>query len=141
RRHPNLVTRAIVSNHCACRVAAVTKVIAWKWRIITARVTDAIMNGIMPVVIVIGILAVPTAVMRLERVMRPANAGVCAGYNNVLSGKTQRPYLGGMRVIDARFDCRGPLEVRRRLIDSFRLRKMILDVWIAFYPRHVRPRR
>ena len=99
------------------------------------------MDGVVPVVIVIGILAVPTAVMWLERVMRPANASVCAGYNNVLSGKTQCPYLWGMRVIDARFDCRGPLEVRRRLVDSFRLRKMILDVWIAFYPRHVRPRR
>jgi hypothetical protein len=122
-------------------VAAVTEVIAWKWRIIPARVSDAIMNGIMPVVIVIGVLTIPTAIMRLKRVMRPANAGVCAGYNNVLSGKTQRPYLGRMRVIDARFDCCGSLEVRRRLLHCLRLRKTILDVWIAFYSRHVRPRR
>ena len=139
RRHPNLVTRAIVSNHCACRVAAVTEVIAWKWRIIPARVSDAIMNGIMPVVIVIGVLTIPTAIMRLKRVMRPPNARIGAGYDNVLAGKTQRPYLGRMRVIDARLYCRGPLEMRRRLVDSFRLRKMVLDQWIAFDACYVRP--
>ena len=100
RRHPNLVTRAIVSDHGAYRVAAVTEVVAWKRRIIPARVPDAIMNGIMPVVIVIGVLTIPTAIMRLKRVMRPANASIGAGYDNILSGKTQRPYLGGMRVID-----------------------------------------
>ena len=65
------------------------------------------MDGVVPVVIVIGVLAVPTAVMRLERVMRPANAGVRAGDNNVLAGESQRPYLRRMRVIDAGFDrCR-----------------------------------
>ena len=72
--------------------------------------------------------------------MRPANAGVCAGYNNVLSCKAQCPYLRRMRVFDARFDCVGSLKMRRRLFDCLRLRKMILDVGIAFYPRHVRPR-
>jgi hypothetical protein len=120
-------------------VAAVTEVIAWKWRIIPARVSDAIMNGIMPVVIVIGVLTIPTAIMWLKRVMRPPNARIRAGYDNTLSGKTQRPYLWGMRVIDARFDCRGPLEVRRCLVDRLRLRKVILDVWIAFDACYVRP--
>ena len=120
-----------------CREA----IVAGKRRIIPARIADAVMDGIMPVVIVIGVLTVPTAVMRLQCVMRPANAGIRAGYNNILSGKTQRPYLGRMRVIDARFDSCRSLEMRRRLVDSLRLRKMILDVWIAFYPRHVGPRR
>jgi hypothetical protein len=118
-----------------------TEVIAWKRRIIPARVSDAIMNGIMPVVIVIGVLTIPTAIMWLKRVMRPPNARIRAGYDNILSGKTQRPYLGRMRVIHARLDCCGSQKVRRRLVDCLGLRKMILDVWIAFYPRHIRPRR
>ena len=52
------------------------------------------MNGVVPVVIVIGVLAVPTAVMRFERVMRPANAGVRAGNHNVLPRESKRPDLG-----------------------------------------------
>ena len=104
-----------------------------------ARISGAIVNGIVPVVIVIGVLTVPTAVMRLERVMRPAHAGIGARYDNTLPGETQRPYLWRVGVIDARFDCFG--NIWRRFVDCLRLRKMILDLWIAFYPHHVRPRR
>ena len=82
-------------------------VITGKLRIEAARIGGAVVNGIVPVIIVIGIHSVPAAIVRLEGVVRPAHAGVRAGYNNVLSGKTQRPYLGRMRVIDARFDCCG----------------------------------
>src|SRR5947207_12384946 len=107
----------------------------------SAGIADAVMDGVVPVVIVISILAVPTAIMRLERIMRPANARVRARYNNILSGETQCPYLRRMRVIDARLDpCRSQ-EVRRRLIDSFRLRKIVMDKRIPFYSRHIRPGR
>jgi hypothetical protein len=68
------------------------------------------MNGVVPVVIVIGVHSVPTAVVRFERVMRPANAGIRTRYNNVLPGETQCPHLRGMRIIDARFDGRRTLE-------------------------------
>ena len=140
RRHPDLITHAVVTNRSARGVRAVKVIVARERRIIPAGIADAVMDGVVPVVIMISILAVPTAVMRLERVMRPANARIRAGYNNVLSGKTQRPYLGRMRVIDARFDCRGPLECRRRPSYAFRLGKTILDVWIAFDSCHVSPR-
>ena len=46
-----------------------------------------------------------------------------------------------MRVIDARFDRCRTLQAWRRIVDSLRLRKMILDVWIAFDARDVRTRR
>jgi hypothetical protein len=86
-------------------------VIARKRRIVPARITDAVMNGIVPVIIVIGILAVPAAVMRLERVMCPALAGVRIGDDNSLSVEPERPYLRRVRVIDARFDRRRSLQV------------------------------
>ena len=68
------------------------------------------MDGVVPVVIVISILAVPTAVMRLQCVVRPANASVRARYNNILSSEPERPYLWRMRVIDAGLNSRRSLE-------------------------------
>ena len=90
-RHPDLVTRAVVTDHRSRGVRAVSLVVARERRIVPARITDTVMNRVVPVVIVIGVYAVPATVMRLKRVMRPANAGVCAGYDNVLPGKTQAP--------------------------------------------------
>ena len=105
RRHPDLVTRAIVADHCAGGMRPVTVVIAGGRRIVPARITDAVMNRIVPVIIVIGVLAVPATVMRLKRVVTPANSSVRVGNNNLLPREPERPYLRRMRVIDARFDC------------------------------------
>ena len=60
------------------------------------------MDGVVPVVIVIGVLSVPAAVVRFKRVMRPANTSVGAPHNNVLPGKSQRPDLRCVGVIDPR---------------------------------------
>src|SRR6266511_5123355 len=76
--HSNLVTHAVVTDRCAGGVRAVKEIVAGEWRIVPARVADAVMNGVMPVVIVVGNDSIPTAVVRLKRVMRPANARVCA---------------------------------------------------------------
>ena len=72
-RHPDLVAHAVITDHCAGGVAAVAVVIAREKRIIAARVVYAVMDSVVPVVIVIGILSVPAAVVRFQRVMRPAN--------------------------------------------------------------------
>ena len=114
---PIWLPMSVVTDHRARGVRAVSLVVARERRIVPARVTDAVMNGVVPVVIVIGVLSVPAAVVRLERVMRPAHAGVRAGDDNVLSGKPERPYLRRMRVIDARFDRCRALKMRRRLVD------------------------
>ena len=86
-------------------------VVARERRIVSANVTDTVMNGIVPVVIVIGILAVPPTVMRLESVMGPADARVCAGNDNILPREPLRPYLRRVRIIDPGFD-------RRRLLQA-----------------------
>ena len=110
RRHPDLVPRSVITDHGAGGMRPVRLVIARKRRIVSAGITDAVMDRIVPVIIVIGILAVPPAVMRLERVMCPALAGIRIGDNNSLSVEPERPYLRRVRVIDARFNRGRPLE-------------------------------
>src|SRR5215472_5132715 len=95
------------------------------------------MDGVVPVVIMIGVYSVPTAIVRLERVMRPANAGIGTGYNNSLPGKSQRPHLRCVCVTNARFDRVRLLEVQRRLNRRAWLRKLVLNVRIPFHPRDV----
>ena len=72
------------------------------------------MNGVMPVVIVVGDASVPAAVVRFKRVMRPANASVCAGNDNLLPGETQRPDIRRVRVSDPRFDRQRSRRLDRR---------------------------
>ena len=79
-------------------------VITGNRRIEAARIGGAVVNGIVPVVIVIGVLSVPAAVMRLERVMRPAHSRVSAGNDNILPGIPERPYLGSASVPNSRLD-------------------------------------
>jgi len=96
------------------------------------------MNGVVPIVIVIGDHSVPTAVVRFKRIVGPANASIGTGNNDGLPGESQGPHLRRVRVIDARFD-RFRLEVRRRIDGRAWLRKLVLDMRIAFYSGHVRP--
>jgi hypothetical protein len=110
-------------------------VIAGKRRIKTTRVRRPVVNGVVPIVIVIGGDSVPAAVVRLQRVMRPANAGIGASHNNVLSGESQCPYLWCVRVTDSWFD---PGRLRRRFLDTVRLRHVIVDERVAFHSRHFR---
>ena len=65
---------------------------------------DAVMNGVMPVVIVVGVVSVPAAVVRLKRVMRPANTGIGAPNHNSLPGETELPHLRRVRVINSWFN-------------------------------------
>ena len=64
-------------------------VIARERRIKSARVSSAVVDGVMPIIIVIGIGSVPPAIVRLKRVMRPAHACVGTRHHNVLSSETQ----------------------------------------------------
>src|SRR6266496_4208845 len=138
-RHSDLVTHAVVANHGASGVSSMAKVIARKRRIVAAGVADAVMDGVVPVVVVNGVYSVPAAVVRLERVMCPANARIGTGYNNSLPGKSQRPHLRRVCVIDARFDCFRALKIRRRLNGRTWPRQVIMDMRIAFHSCHIRP--
>jgi hypothetical protein len=63
--HPDLVASAVIADRGACGMRAVKEIIARKRRIVTARIAAAIMNGVVPIVIVIGVHAVPAAIVRL----------------------------------------------------------------------------
>ena len=141
RRHAYLIPHPVVADRCPRGMRTVKEIIAWERGIVTARIPGAVVNGIVPVVIVIGHDAVPAAVMRLKRIMRPPYAGVGAGHNNVLPGEPERPYLGRVCVVDPRLDRFRTLGVRRRVFDWSRLRQFIMDLRIAFYSCHVRSRR
>ena len=113
-RHPNLVAGAVVANHGASGVAAVTTVVARLRRVVTAGVADTVVDGVMPVVIVVGRCAVPAAVVRLKRVMRPANTGIGACNHNSLAGESKLPNLRRVRVIDSWFNRLRYPRLRRR---------------------------
>src|SRR5215471_5432107 len=97
------------------------------------------MNGVMPVVIVIGGLSVPTAVVRFKRVMGPANAAISAPNNNSLAGETELPDLRRVGVTDSRLDRLRSPRSRRRFSHRTGFRKEIFNVRIAFYPRNIGP--
>src|SRR5262249_55728864 len=91
--HSNLITHAVVTYYSAHGVATMATVIARERRIVMAWVANAVMDGVVPVVIVICVLSVPATVVRFECIMRPANTSVGAPHNNVLSSKSQCPDL------------------------------------------------
>ena len=137
RRHTNLVTHAVIADGCAGGMAAMEEIVARLLRIVAARVTNAIVNGIVPVVIVIGVHPIPAAIVRLKRVMGPALASVGAGNNNVLAGKPKRPDLWRVRVLDSGFDGSRSVTVSRSF-NGTRSRQVVMDNRIAGDARDVR---
>ena len=87
----------------------------------------------------IGVLSVPATVVRLERIMRPANASVGASNNDSLAGVEERPNIGRMSVAYSRFDRSRPLRLRRSF-DRALLRQIVFNARITFNPGDVRPR-
>jgi hypothetical protein len=116
------------------------EIIARLLRIVSAGIADAVVNGIMPVKVMVRVCSVPAAIVRLKRIMRPALAGIGAGHNSVLTGEPERPDIRRVRVTDSWFDCSWPLRLRKAF-DSTWSRQIVMDKRIAFYSRHVRPGR
>jgi hypothetical protein len=114
RRHANPVGAAVIADRCASRVRTVEEIIARLLRIVPTRVAYAIVNGVVPVKVVIGVLSVPAAVVRLERVMRPANTGIGAGNHDGFPSEPERPDIRRMRVSDARWNRRRRAGLQRR---------------------------
>lgn len=65
RRHPDLITSSVIADGRAGRVATVEEIVAREWRIISARVSAAVMDGVVPVIIMVGVYSVPAAIVRL----------------------------------------------------------------------------
>jgi len=139
--HSDLVGAAIVANCRANGVTSVKKIIARLRRIIPARVPHAVMDGVVPVKIVIGVGSIPTTVVRLECVMCPANPGIGARNNNSLAAKSECPHVRRVRVSDPWLDRRRrsrDARLQRRVIDRASLRKIIVNNRVACHMGHVR---
>ena len=106
RRHSDLIGAAIAADRGGNGVGAVEKVIARLGRVVAAGVAAAVVNGVMPVEIVVCHCSIPAAVVRFKRVMRPANARIGARNNNSLPGESLRPDVRRVCINDSRFDRR-----------------------------------
>ena len=102
----NLVARAVVTGSAAGGVRAVAAVIA---RRLVVGATDAAtgMDGVVPVVIVIGSSPIPAAVVRFQRNVRPAHAGVLVADDDALASEAQCPHLRRIHILHAPLDDRG----------------------------------
>ena len=138
-RHADLVTHAVIANCRSDRMRAMANIVARKRRIIAAWISNAVVDGVMPVVVVIGRDSIPAAVMRLQRVVCPTLTSICAANGNSLAPEPQRPDIRRMGVGDVRLDRLGLLRLRRAAKKVSRLRQRILNVRIAFDSRHVLP--
>ena len=99
------------------------------------------MNRVVPVVIVIGRDSIPAAIVRFERVVRPALTGIGTGDNDILTGEPKGPYLRCVRIVNPGLDRFRLQGVRKRVFDWPGLRKIVVDDGITFYSRHLRSTR
>ena len=117
---------------------AVEEIIARLLRIVPAWIADAVMDGVVPVKVMVGVRAVPAAIVRLERVVCPTNTSVRARHDDSFSSEPERPDVRRVRVSDAGLDCRRIAGCYRRYLNGARLRKVIVNVGVACHARDVR---
>ncbi len=103
RCHADLVGAVIVADRGANRVRAVTVVVAGRGSVRPADAATRV-NAVVPVIIVIRRGAIPAAVMRLERVVGPTDAGVSSADHDALPEEALGPDRGRFGVIDSRLD-------------------------------------
>src|SRR5262245_4309441 len=97
------------------------------------------MNGVMPVVVVIGSTSIPAPVMWLQCIVCPTLTSICAADCDSLTSEPQRPDIWRMRVGDVRLDRLGVLRSQRAANQPGRLSHRILNARVAFDSRHVLP--
>src|SRR4029077_3697716 len=110
-RHSDLIAHAIIADCRAYGMGPMPVVIARRVRVVTAGVASAVVNRIMPVVIVVGHCSAPAAIVTLKRVMRPANARISGSDHESPAGKSTRPHLRRVRIIDVRLNRIGSLRL------------------------------
>src|SRR5262249_50751062 len=141
-RHSDLIAAAIVADRCAGCVRAMAKTVARLGGIdATNANVIAGVDGIVPVKIMIGVDPVPAAVVRLQGVMRPANAGIRAGNDDSFPSEPERPDIGRVRVSDTRLDRRrsaGHARLQWRFFYGAGLREIIVNVRVSCHARNVR---
>src|SRR5690606_37789039 len=73
-------------------------------------------HAIVPVVVVVGGGAVPAAIVRLQRVVLPADAGVLPRDDHALAGNALGPDRGCVDFVDAPFGRRDFFGSRRNVV-------------------------
>ena len=106
RGHSNLVTSSVVASGGAGCVRAVPTVITGLLVVGAARSAPGV-DRIPPVVIVIGVNPVPATVMRFQRIVRPAHAGILIAHYDALPRKAHCPDLRRIHILHAPLDHRG----------------------------------
>ena len=92
-RHANLVRAAVIADHGAHGVRAVPVHITRHGRI-ARQVSSVVVDGVMPVVIVIGRQPIPAAVLVFQRRVIPVVAGILPGDDHALAGDSPPPKPG-----------------------------------------------
>ena len=121
-RDPDLVARAVVAHGGAGRVRPMTIIVA-RSICIGAAHAPARVDRVVPVVIMIRGDAVPAAILRLERIVRPARAGIEIADNDAGALKAQSPDGRRVHIVHSPLHRgRGRRPIRgRREICNFRL--------------------
>jgi len=114
RSHADLISPTIVADGRADGVSAMAAIIA-RHKGIWPAGAAARVDAVVPVEIMVGNDAIPTAVMRLEGVMRPPNTGVCPTHYDALAEEAFRPYRRRVGVIDAGLDRCWGVRLSRRV--------------------------
>ena len=122
-RHSDLIAHAVIANRRPDGMRAVANVVARKRRIIAAGISNAVVDGIVPVVIVIGRDSVPAPVVRLQRVVRPTLTSICAADRNSLARESQCPHIRCVGVTNVRFNRRRLLRLARAANKRSRLKQ------------------
>ncbi len=103
RSYSDLISGAIIANDRPDCVSSVAIIIARSGRIRTANSAAGI-DRVKPIVIMVRRRSVPAAILRLENVMCPSNAGVEPADDDSLPCESHRPYLWSIYVCNAPFN-------------------------------------
>src|SRR5207237_2812598 len=101
-RDSDLVAKAIVADRGPRGVSALTAIVARRERVRTAGAAAGV-NGIVPIEIVIGAHTIPAAILRLQRVMRPALARILISNYDACASEPHGPDRGSVHVSYAPF--------------------------------------
>ena len=105
RSHSNLVARSTVA-HCRAGGVRPVAVIITEGQVVWAARSASRVDAVVPIVIVISSNSIPATVMRFQRIVRPAHAGVLVAYYNPLPSEAHCPDLRGVHILHAPLDAR-----------------------------------
>src|ERR1019366_571700 len=99
RSYADLITLSVVANHLADREGAMAVGIDGHWRMVG--------GGVVPIVVVVHLLAVPATIMRFERRVVPLHSGIGSGNHQTFAMEAQSPDIGCLYFLYVPFHAAG----------------------------------